>query len=65
MSTVTNKPYVVAVEQHRPNNSRKFLHAILVLVGIIILLAVLFLAVVIYKTLTSGASFLPLNDILV
>ncbi|CAF1679847.1 unnamed protein product, partial [Rotaria sordida] len=54
MSTVSNKPYAAAAEQHHRDNSRKCLRIILILVGIIILLACLFLATVIYRTLKTG-----------
>jgi hypothetical protein len=58
MSTVTNRSYVVAVNQHHHDKNRKFLRIILIFVGIIILLAALFLAIVIYRTLKTGAIFL-------
>jgi hypothetical protein len=57
MSTVTNKSYVVAVDQHQHDKSRRLLRLVLILVGIIILLAVLFLATVVYRTLKTGAFF--------
>jgi uncharacterized membrane protein len=62
MSTVTNKAYVVAVDQHHHDKSRKILRIVLILVGIIVFLAALFLAVVIYRTWKTGAIivFLPL-----
>ena len=46
---------MIAAEQHRHNKNRKFLCTVLILVSIIILLATLFLAVIIYKALKSGA----------
>jgi len=55
MSTVTNKSYVVAVDQHHHDKSRRLLRIILIFVGIIILLAALFLAIVVYRTLKTGA----------
>ena len=58
MSTVTNKSYVIAVDQHHHEKSRRFLRIILIIVGIIILLATLFLAVVVYRTLKTGATAL-------
>jgi len=55
MSTVTNKSYVVAVDQHHHDKSRRLLRIILIFVGIIILSAALFLAIVVYRTLKTGA----------
>ncbi|CAF0752008.1 unnamed protein product [Adineta ricciae] len=54
MSTVTGKSYVVAVDQQQQEKNRKFLRIILIFVGVIILLAALFLAIVIYRTLKTG-----------
>ncbi|CAF1487009.1 unnamed protein product [Adineta steineri] len=45
MSTVTTKSYVVAVDQHQQSKSRKFLRILLLFVGIVILVAALFLAI--------------------
>jgi flagellar basal body-associated protein FliL len=53
MSTVTSKSYVVAVDQQ--DKSRKLLRIILILVGVIIFVAAIFLAIVIYRTLKTGA----------
>lgn len=55
MSTVTGKSYVVAVDQQQQEKNRRFLRIILIFVGVIILLAALFLAIVIYRTLKTGA----------
>jgi hypothetical protein len=57
MSTVTNKSYVIAVDQHHHDKSRRLLRIILIVLGIIILLAALFLAIVVYRTLKTGAHF--------
>jgi len=56
MSTVTNKSYVVAVDQHHHDKNRRFLRLVLLIVGIIILFAALFLAVVIYRGWRTGSS---------
>ena len=53
MSTVTSKSYVVAVDQQ--DKSRRLLRIILILVGVIIFVAAIFLAIVIYRTLKTGA----------
>ena len=55
MSTVTSKSYVVAVDQHQQDKSRRLLRIILILVGVIIFVAAIFLAIVIYRTLKTGA----------
>ncbi|CAF3381609.1 unnamed protein product [Rotaria socialis] len=54
MSTVSNKAYTVAVEQHNRDKNRKCLRIILILVGIIIALACIFLIIVVYRTLKTG-----------
>ena len=55
MSTVTNKSYVVAVDQHNHEKNRRFLRLVLLVVGIIVILAAFFLAVVIYRAWRTGA----------
>lgn len=60
MSTVTSKSYVVAADQHHHDKGRKLLRLILVVVGVIVFLAALFLAVVIYRTWKTGADLLLL-----
>jgi uncharacterized membrane protein len=61
MSTVTNKSYVIAVDQHHHDKSRRLLRLILIFLGIIILLAALFLATVVYRTFKTGAIFFSLS----
>ncbi len=56
MSTVTNKSYVIAVDQHHHDKSRRLLRIVLIILGIIIFLAAIFLAIVVYRTLKTGAN---------
>ena len=55
MSTGTNKSYMIAVDQHQHEKSRRTLRIILIILGIIIVFAALFLAIVVYRTLKTGA----------
>ena len=64
MSTGTTKSYMIAVDQHHHHHekSRRTLRIILIILGIIIVFAALFLAIVIYRTLKTGALSLLFLD---
>ncbi len=55
MSTVMDRSHMVSADEtHHRNKNRKFLRIVLIFVGMIILLASLFLINVIYRKLKSG-----------
>ncbi len=58
-----NRQYAVSAEQvHHNNKNRNFLRIALFLIGVIILLASIFLLTIIYRTLKSGIqSFFFIN----
>ncbi len=58
-----NRQYAVSAEQvHHNNKNRNFLRIALFLIGVIILLASIFLLTIIYRTLKSGLqSFFFIN----
>lgn len=55
ISTIMDRSTGVSAEQaYHSNKSRKFMNIVLVLTGIIILLASIFLIIIIYRTVKSG-----------
>jgi cell division septal protein FtsQ len=59
MSTVMDRSHPVSAEQaHHNNQKRNFLRLALILIGVFILFASVFLITVIYRTLKSGILFL-------